>query len=104
MSVQASWLTNIETYVAFEKQARQAPDRIYLAGVRRSFPDALTFAAVLEERWCFWVEGPTGWRARIVRKDAAWMSAEYRERDSMPWDKRHRRNAHAQKLVIYQER
>jgi len=104
MSVQAGWVTNIETYAAFEKQARQSPDRIYLAGVRSSFPHALTFAAVLEERWCFWVEGPTGWRARIVRKDAVWMSAEYREHDYIRCGKRRRRNAHVQKIVIYRER
>jgi hypothetical protein len=100
--MQATWLTEIRTFSKFEKEARLAPERVYLRGARPCFPNALTFAAVAEELSCFWVEGASGWKARVVRKNREWLSAEYRDQSGTQNDRRKRRTV--QKLVIVQER
>lgn len=77
MAVQASWLSEIGTFEAFRDAAQRDPELLFLRGTRRIVPDALSFAALTEERQCFWVEAPGRWRARIVRKCNGWNSQEH---------------------------
>lgn len=104
MNVQANWFTEMETFEEFRDEALRNPERVFLLGARPCFPNALSFAAVAEERRCFWVAGPDGWRARIVQKCSAWLAEEYRQQISGARNYRKKRYGRIQNSLFIREK
>lgn len=104
MNVQANWFTKLETFEAFREEALRDPERVFLLGARACSPNALSFAAVAEERRCFWVEGPSGWRARVLQKCGAWLAEEYRERARRQRNYTRKRHARIQNFLFIREK
>jgi hypothetical protein len=104
MPVQSTWKTAIETFDLFDDQAREKPDAVFLVGKRPCFPNALTLSAVSEERVCFWVEGSTGWRARVIRRCRAMGPATPPLTQSRHEVVRRPRSRAGAKLIIFREK
>ena len=79
MTLQPVWQTTIDTFEAFKLEAQRDPVAVFLSGTRACFPNAATLATVMEERACFWVEFPDGWKARLMRKSRGERALEYRD-------------------------